>query len=120
MATAEYMRMYYHRRKAEGNPLPPGGQASREVKDRYAKSDRGRIASRLKSHRYRARKAGASVEHVSIEYFKTLTTMPCHYCAGPGGEVDHKIPLSKGGRHAMGNLVPSCRSCNARKGDKII
>lgn len=32
--------------------------------------------------------------------------------------VDHVIPLSSGGAHAVTNLVPSCRSCNIRKGDR--
>lgn len=31
-------------------------------------------------------------------------------------EVDHVIPLSKGGKHAMDNLRCCCRACNARKG----
>ncbi|WP_306317623.1 MULTISPECIES: HNH endonuclease [unclassified Streptomyces] len=29
--------------------------------------------------------------------------------------MDHVIPLSKGGRHAIGNLMPACMPCNMSK-----
>lgn len=32
-------------------------------------------------------------------------------------EVDHIVPLSKGGHHVMSNLACACRSCNAMKSD---
>lgn len=40
----------------------------------------------------------------------------CAYCAtfGPT-EMEHIMPVSRGGTHTMDNLVPACRSCNASK-----
>ena len=32
-------------------------------------------------------------------------------------EVDHKIPLSRGGSENLRNLVPMCIPCNRSKGD---
>jgi 5-methylcytosine-specific restriction endonuclease McrA len=43
----------------------------------------------------------------------------CAYCSGPHEHWDHVKPLSKGGLHMLGNLRPSCRSCNLRKGSKL-
>lgn len=44
----------------------------------------------------------------------------CSYCLQKGGEleVDHIIPLSKGGTNALSNLTTSCRKCNRQKRDK--
>ena len=44
----------------------------------------------------------------------------CAYCrANKPLEQDHFIPLSKLGSHSAGNIVPACRSCNARKSSKM-
>lgn len=45
----------------------------------------------------------------------------CFYC----GErkpltQDHIIPIIRGGRHAEGNIVPACISCNASKSARLI
>jgi 5-methylcytosine-specific restriction endonuclease McrA len=34
--------------------------------------------------------------------------------------IEHQTPWSDGGTHALSNLVPACRSCNARKGTKSL
>ncbi len=43
----------------------------------------------------------------------------CHYCGqGFAPEeltMDHKVPLSRGGKSTKGNLVPCCKSCNNKK-----
>ena len=48
----------------------------------------------------------------------------CSYCDAPiTAKVsvgDHVVPLSKGGSHTVGNLVPCCLSCNSSKADKIL
>lgn len=45
----------------------------------------------------------------------------CAYCGAEGDLVmDHIVPINKQalGEHRLGNLVPSCRACNARKGER--
>lgn len=46
----------------------------------------------------------------------------CAYCGGNQGGIhmDHVIPLSRGGRHAIGNVLPACQSCNLTKGAKLV
>lgn len=36
----------------------------------------------------------------------------CWYCGDPSEDVDHVIPVSKGGKTDHANLVPACRPCN--------
>lgn len=44
----------------------------------------------------------------------------CLYCGGSCQAVDHVVPLVRGGTNRIGNLVPSCTTCNSRKGSKLI
>lgn len=42
----------------------------------------------------------------------------CAYCQFPATEVDHIVPVSRGGGVALANLAPACLECNAEKGDR--
>ncbi len=45
----------------------------------------------------------------------------CAYCDGPGPLTqEHVIPLSRGGRHAIGNLLPVCSQCNCKKNNRLL
>lgn len=40
----------------------------------------------------------------------------CAYCGASGDmQIEHVVPISRGGTHAMGNIVPACKSCNYSK-----
>lgn len=39
----------------------------------------------------------------------------CWICGGPGEQIDHVKPLSKGGAHCLANLRPACFRCNNKK-----
>jgi 5-methylcytosine-specific restriction endonuclease McrA len=47
----------------------------------------------------------------------------CAYCGvRPDGllEKDHVVPLVKGGRHAIANILPACKDCNGHKSDLLL
>lgn len=45
---------------------------------------------------------------------------PCSYCGGPGGSIDHIVPLSQGGMDKRWNCAPACRECNTEKGNRSL
>lgn len=67
--------------------------------------------------------------HYGIKKYQELRTAiflhddyTCYYCRKRGGslEIDHKIPLSRGGTNKLDNLVTACKNCNRRKHDKTV
>lgn len=45
----------------------------------------------------------------------------CAYCESDAPlTMDHVIPLVRGGRHAIGNLIPACGSCNSSKNSRLL
>ncbi len=70
------------------------------------------------NYRSRRRANGGTFHHAAWEYLKTLFGHCCAYCGRRMKNLtqDHVIPISKGGWHFSGNIVPACQSCNARKG----
>lgn len=45
----------------------------------------------------------------------------CVYCGDLATlTIDHVVPLSRGGKHAIGNILPACRLCNSAKQDRLL
>lgn len=42
----------------------------------------------------------------------------CYVCAGPAEDMEHVIPIYKGGTHNADNVRPACRDCNRGPGGK--
>lgn len=70
----------------------------------------------------RARKHGVDGEITPDDVREVLTEKAvCAYCgASDDLEIDHVIPMSKGGLNIRSNIVPCCDSCNSKKTNKII
>ncbi|MEP9414319.1 HNH endonuclease [Gordonia sp. VNQ95] len=61
-----------------------------------------------------------AVEHdLTAAQWQRLTSLwdGCAYCGRTGTPLqkDCVLPISRGGRYTVTNVVPSCRSCNAGK-----
>lgn len=58
---------------------------------------------------------------ISVKELKKLYSSPCIYCQSTKQiSLDHVVPVSRGGSHGIGNIVPACKSCNSSKGSKTI
>jgi 5-methylcytosine-specific restriction endonuclease McrA len=76
--------------------------------------------SRLKGSRRRARKLNGGVYSVTVKEIADMLKRPCFYCGEESKHIDHIVPLSRGGRHSIGNLIQACASCNLSKSNKFV
>lgn len=71
--------------------------------------------------RRRARRNGAGLFKVAHNELARIYAQPCTYCGSLKDiQVDHVIPLAKGGTHSVGNLTAACKSCNMSKKDLFL
>lgn len=85
---------------------------------------RNRDAARENSRRRRVRRYSGDVRLVTTSDWHRLLRRHDHRCAYCGERrpltQDHIIPIARGGRHAIGNLLPACMPCNSSKGSKLL
>jgi len=78
-----------------------------------------RLYHREKSKRRKAQSQGQTPVQIPVtalrQRFNEFGNC-CAYC-GDGGDmqIEHLEPISKGGAHDIGNIVPACASCNTNK-----
>lgn len=101
------------RRWRQNNP-----ERAREV----AKQSRAKNpeTQRNKTGRRRALVRSNGVFQVTKKEILALIRKGCSYCGKQALHIDHIIPISRGGRHSIGNLTGACASCNLSKGAKFI
>jgi 5-methylcytosine-specific restriction enzyme A len=78
-----------------------------EVSDEQVRRERQK-ARELRASQWWKRKKAAGV---------------CHHCGDkflPGElTMDHLVPIIRGGKSTRGNLVPSCKTCNAARKHRL-
>lgn len=78
-----------------------------------------RQTRRARAARKRSRRVAASGSDLTdAEWFRILDAWACcAYCGADGVALqkDCVLPISRGGRYTLDNVVPACRSCNASK-----
>jgi 5-methylcytosine-specific restriction endonuclease McrA len=104
--------------------------AVRNPEKKLAAGKRWRDANPEKCRAYvdnrRAYRVGANrskIEERDIRRMLERQDGRCFYCSVPvrgRHEIEHLVPLSRGGRHSIGNIVASCRFCNRSKGAKTV
>lgn len=107
-------------------------EVNRAAVQRYRENhpDRTRISGkrwRRKNPEYARQRSQSRRQWITSQKFKVtqkemrqLYAMPCFYCGQQSEHVDHIVPLSRGGRHSIGNLTGACKACNLSKGAKFI
>lgn len=87
---------------------------------RETNPERYRLAHLEIQNRRRARKRGATIEHVDLAVVIARDKGLCGICGkkvkATDISIDHILPLSQGGAHAMYNVQLAHRRCNTLKG----
>jgi 5-methylcytosine-specific restriction endonuclease McrA len=74
---------------------------------------------------YQARKRAATIEPFTDKDWLLVVQASGHRCVYCGRRMkrltqDHVIPISRGGTHSLGNVVPACMTCNRKKGNRTL
>jgi 5-methylcytosine-specific restriction endonuclease McrA len=93
---------------------------------KYGKEYRRKHKERYKVHyakslaKRRGLLRGGSVKPCEWYILKVMFENRCVYCNKKPRilTMDHRIPISRGGKHEANNIVPACRSCNSKKHTK--
>lgn len=78
-----------------------------------------RNTRRVRAAKRRKRRMDGVTHDLTVEQWDALQAAwnGCAYCGADGGALqrDCVLPISRGGRYTIDNVVPACRSCNASK-----
>ena len=94
----------------------PDSYRAASARWRMANLDLARQRARKVSHHRRA----VETRKVTTAEVERMLAKPCAYCGAPSEHIDHIIPLSRGGRHSIGNLTGACAKCNKSKSNKLL
>ena len=94
-------------------------RAIRDHRWRYMTNLGFRLYHRSKSKKRKAQERGSRTVMLSPDQlWRRWVEFDhcCAYCGCKGDmQVEHVIPISKGGEHHLGNIVPACQRCNFSK-----
>ncbi len=78
-------------------------------------------AYRLQGMLRRARERANGIFKVTAKEVRRMLAKPCYLCGvAPSADLEHIVPVSRGGQHSIGNLLGACKPCNNRKHDKLL
>lgn len=109
-----------YREKTESDPHYQRNRVKRwRKRNPIRTAEIGRVSSLM-----RRSKPYAAAKYPSKSFLKRLISSQrgrCWWCGKVAEpfEVDHRIPLARGGDSSLSNLVLSCRPCNRSKGAKM-
>lgn len=71
--------------------------------------------------RRRAKMLANGIYTITNKELDALYAKPCIYCGSIYKiEIDHVMPIARGGNHGIGNLAPACINCNRSKRDLFV
>ncbi len=88
----------------------------RATSARWAKANRDRKSAAEQGRRVLLLGLQSAVDPATWAAMVEVAGGRCGYCGIEAPlTMDHRVPLSRGGRHEIANLIPACKPCNSRK-----
>jgi 5-methylcytosine-specific restriction endonuclease McrA len=88
----------------------------------YAKENPERFRHYQNHYYARKRENGGTYTHADLDTQYKAQKGCCWWCGkfvGLTFDIDHRVPVSKGGSSDISNIVIACRECNDSKKDKM-
>lgn len=108
--------------KYEWHSNPEYRAKKNKTRQKYSKTLKGKITAQYHTVKRRSILARAETTLTKEEWKIILEKFDyrCAYCHKKTKlEMDHVIPITKGGSCTISNIVPACRSCNSSKHDGL-
>ena len=114
--TKEYRKEYYKKWFSDR----PGYSTEKSREWKKKNEEKAKIQSRLHSHKRRQQKRDGKItaEQISDLFEKQKGTCVVCKCPLTKYQIDHILPLSKGGNHSIDNVQLLCPTCNRNKCNK--
>lgn len=113
----------YKDRQKRYRESPKGKKYKAEKDKRHAKTENGKFSKRKTEikRKHQMKSTDCTLTRKEWIAIKEKFGNRCAYCGKEARlEMDHVIPLSRGGTHTASNIVPACRTCNAKKSNHLL
>ena len=124
----EYNKEYYENnkewiipQKAERRKRPESRKLENDRAKRWRKENQDKYRVKCCNDNHRSRKNGGMLSETIVKRLKRIQKNQCTYCRNfiiASFEIDHKKPLSRGGKNIDTNIQLLCRGCNKKKRTK--
>ncbi|AUR90574.1 Cas9-type HNH domain protein [Vibrio phage 1.162.O._10N.261.48.E3] len=111
------------KRQQVKNSIRKNKEKHKKTRSKYLKTQAGINTQRKAGQVTRCKSKGAYIEHVDPLELYTEQNGICYMCLEQFDfkdmQMDHLIPISKGGKHEVSNVKMCCAKCNQKKGAKL-
>ena len=117
----KYSHQYYVTNRKQNLESQRRWRAARpDYQREWSKEHPEARAAIMHNYQHSKRANGGTFPRAAWEHLKALFGHCCAYCGRLTKKLtqDHVVPISKGGWHFSGNIVPACQSCNSQKGNR--
>lgn len=117
----EYAKENSEKKNSQNRARYLSGASMRQYQRKYRKTNPAKVRSFRQKRRAYKKQAPIGCIKVIAAWDIEVRSKPrnCYWCqqeiSGSDIELDHVIPLARGGAHEIGNLCVSCKTCNSRK-----